>query len=280
MSVESRSPRRFRRPEEASEDAVRREEPAPPPDHAQRVLALQRTAGNQAVGAELHRARTAMLSRTVKVKKSKLDEAPVVPKAILTEFPTLKAAALKTEAKKWIDDRKPRGEFASDEEFYRAVAKPLAESAGPVDDDRWALLGRAAKKNGKVTPVQWSKFNPVEQGKLLNELMDCVIQVSSNPDSSACHLNKHGKLPTKVDWKRLENLTTAQKATQTPYFEILIPGHPESGITRGVIDIRTSRVYLTAHYDTGSFVLLEGAPTALSGDWTTKATQFITTVTT
>ena len=280
MSSENRSPRRFRRPEEAPEDEVPREKLAPPLDHAQRVLALQRTAGNDAVGAELRRGRTATLSRTVKVKKSKLVEAPVVSKAILTEFPTLKAPALKAEATKWINDNKPRGDFTSDEEFYRAVAKPLAASAAPVDDDRWAVLGRAAKKSGKVTPVQWSKFNSVEQRELLKELTACVIQVSSNPDSSACHLNKHGKLPTAVAWKRLEKLSTAQKATQTPYFEILIPGHPDSGITRGVIDITTGRVYLTAHYDTGSFVLLEGAPATLSGDWTTKATAFVTTVTT
>ena len=51
MTLQSGSPRRSERPEEEREAAVRRDAP----DEVQRVLALQRTAGNQAVGAELQR---------------------------------------------------------------------------------------------------------------------------------------------------------------------------------------------------------------------------------
>jgi hypothetical protein len=272
-------PRRRPPRHEDERDAAARTGAQRPAEEVDRVLALQRAAGNHAVGAELQRMRSATLQRKVKVAKSTLTEPPIVSKAILKEFPHLNAKALREEATKWIADKtndKTR-EFTDADLFYRAVAKTLAVAAAPSEDQRWTVLGKAAKKSGKVTEVKWSTFNTVEAPQLLAELQACTIQLSSNPDTTAAHGNAHGKLPKKGLGDKLHKLSHGDQCDKTPYYEFLVTGQPASGITRGVFDKDARLVYLTAHYDQGSFVLLSGAPAGLLNDWGVKVAAFIRT---
>jgi hypothetical protein len=269
MPLEGRSRRRSQRSHDAREPLARSGEERPA-DDVQLVLALQRMAGNQAV------ARSATLHRKVKIGKTTLTAAPAVPPVVLKES-GLKAAALKAEATKWVNDKvtdKSRT-FTDDEHFYRTVAKSVASASAASEDARWTILGKAAKKNGKVTEVKWSTFNSVEGPLLLAELTACTIQLSSNSDTTAAHGNAHGKLPKKGLGENLKKLSAGDQCDKTPYFEFLVAGQSASGITRGVFDKDDGRVYLTAHYDEGSFVWLTGAPAALVADWNTKVAAFI-----
>ena len=240
--------------------AAERHEGAPEPDtlrpafDVQRILAMQRTAGNQAVGAELQRMRAAMLQRKVKIAApgTKADwlahksKTPPVPTGFQVP-PHTTSEKLFAEAQRWVGDKvTDRREFATDVAFYQAVAASLAPpttpGSAPVDDRRWAILGRAAKKSGKVTKVPWSTFNSVEAPLLLEELLASTVQVAANAGrSTACHGNVHGKLPKKVGpfgQKTLDQLTAAEQVDKTPYFEMLVAGQgSESGITLSLIHI-------------------------------------------
>ena len=218
MPLEGRSRRRSQRSHDAREPVARSGEERPA-DDVQLVLALQRMAGNQAV------ARSATLHRKVKIGKTTLTAAPAVPPVVLEES-GLKAAALKAEATKWVNDKvtdKSRT-FTDDEHFYRTVAKSVASASAASEDARWTILGKAAKKNGKVTEVKWSTFNSVEGPLLLAELTACTIQLSSNSDTTAAHGNAHGKLPKKGLGENLKKLSAGDQCDKTPYFEFLVAG--------------------------------------------------------
>ena len=75
--------------------------------------------------------------------------------------------------------------------------------------------------------------------------------------------------------KEFKELPQNEQIKLTPYVEILIPGHKNSAseIERGIIDVWSKQVYLTAHYDKGSFVWLSGAPDALVNTWRMKAME-------
>ncbi|WP_028067648.1 hypothetical protein [Solirubrobacter soli] len=237
-------------------------------DAGGRVLALQRTAGNHAVGA--------MLQRTVKVNKSLLKAPPPVTPAIKKALPGVDAKALTAEARNWIGDNKKgkEREFDSDLELYQAIAKTLAAAAAPRDENRWTILGQAVKKKGDVTTVKWATFSAPEAQALEAELSACTIQLSSNPDTTAAHGNSHGKLPKPGLGDGLKKFSKGEQVDKTPYFEFLVSGQSATGITRGIYDYESNLVYLTAHYDKGSFVLLSGAPAALATNWRAKVTEF------
>jgi hypothetical protein len=90
--------------------------------------------------------------------------------------------------------------------------------------------------------------------------------------------NSHGKLPKKVITPGnvpLDEVAIKQQPLHTPYYEFLIPGHKsENEIERAILDRNSRQIYITAHYETGSFVWLSGAPKALLDNWVAKASKY------
>lgn len=86
-----------------------------------------------------------------------------------------------------------------------------------------------------------------EQKNVVIELLKNVPVQAGSAKSTPWHKNEHGKLP--------------RKQGRTPYLEFLISGYKSKNlIERAVYDTQDRIVYLTCHYDTGSFVRLDGLP--------------------
>jgi hypothetical protein len=181
-------------------------------------------------------------------------------------------------AAQWRDDQQ-EGRFPSAEAFYRRMVSYVVRrgtaAPAPTNAAAWTVLGEAVTKNGQVTEVKWSNFNPTEANSLQAELENCQVQISSNTKTTACHVNAHGKLPKKVagpNGELVSDLEAHEQPKYTPYVEFLVTGHKsENGIERGILDLASGLVYLTAHYDTGSIAWLSGAPGALVSNWSQKA---------
>jgi hypothetical protein len=260
-------------------DERARPEPAEAPPVAL-LRSLQQAAGNQAVGRALQR-KVKIAPKTAWTKKD--GALPAMPdrfKAKYQPYAVEKAEAL---ARVWRDDEIEDGRaFASVEEFWRAVFHSVI-TEGTADTEEqpapaWSRLAAAVKQEGKLTELPWASLEPKSARALVAELQHLPVQASSNPKSTAFHANAHQKLPKKVnvpDGKELRDLPPDQQVKLTPYVEILIPGHKNdpSEIERGIIDVWDKQVYLTAHYDKGSFVWLSGAPDALVNPWRMKAME-------
>ena len=187
-------------------------------------------------------------------------------------------------ANTWAGDKVEEGRtFETDAAFWQAVANkvtPRAAATGPARRPRWDILKDAVETDGTVTDVPWRTFMPEEQTALLTELEACPVQVASGGGTStACHGNKHGKLPKRVpqvNGKDLDQLPPSQQVDNTPYFEFLVAGgqKKKSGIERGILDEADGLVYLTAHYDVGSIVVLSGVPGSLVANWRAKVVAY------
>lgn len=182
--------------------------------------------------------------------------------------------------------------YTTAEAFYQAlVAAVLSKGDGkaskqaegkkerrPKGKAPWPTIIHASTVEGRVQAVDWSSFDTDAADALLTELLEATVQLSSNTETTACHGNSHRKLPKPVDEARPEPLASIPKYQQpdhTDYIELLVRGHKkESGIERGIIDRRDGGVYLTAHYDKGSFVELVNAPRSLIADWQAKAEEY------
>jgi hypothetical protein len=253
-------------------------EPAPS-NEIQRLLAMQQSAGNQAVAATLQRKvkigdqKPPMVSHHAKV--------PAIPDDIQAAHPTA-LDAIATTARAWVVDKDLKGTYATTADFYKAVVKEVVGETvaeGPSKRDRWTILQAAVETDGAVTPVPWTRFKDTEQTLLEAELLACGIQRSTS-GSTAAHGNKHGKLPKPIvtdDGKDLDTLAAADQMDKTPYFEFLISGgHKKThgGIERAIIDIRDDRVWITAHYDKGSLAELVGVPGSVVTAWKAKVASY------
>jgi hypothetical protein len=195
-------------------------------------------------------------------------------------YAIVKAAEL---AKTWREDAVEEDRsFATADDFWKAVFHSVITD-GTADTTQqsaaaWDRLAQAVKQSGNVTELPWASLEPKSARALLAELQHASVQASSNPRASPFHENEHQKLPKKVNvppGKELKQLPVSEQIKLTPYVEILVPGHKNdpSEIERGIIDVWSKQVYLTAHYDKGSFVWLSGAPDALVNPWRMKAME-------
>jgi hypothetical protein len=271
----------------------RREEEQSAPGGAlpeqQLLLSLQQSAGNRAVSGELQRLRkgpgnAAGLHRKVKIGKNPKTAAWMKPNAALPKLPeafktgkTLTASsgyqdyivakAMKLAAD-WRNDATELGRtFETDNDFYEAVfTEVVTAGAAPTGTtgNAWSALKAAVKKPGPLFELPWATFAGAVGQALEAELTRCGVQRSSNPATTACHGNTHNKLPKKVvvpGGKTLASLPPNQQYPLTSYIEFLIPGHKsDTEIERGIFDKDSDQIYVTAHYDKGSFVWLSGAP--------------------
>ncbi len=273
MPLTSRS--RRREDEREHEEPARRDE-APPADDLQRILALQRTAGNHAV------ART--LARKVKIEDQKPPtishkaKLPAIPNSIVQNYgPVLQQ--IRTRAEAMASHKELQGTYDTALAFYQAIAdeiQPPAANAGPSKKGRWELLQEAVETDGTITPVPWTRFSQAEATLLEAELLACPVQVAGNGKSTAAHANKHGKLPKPSllpNGEFIDTLDAKDQMDKTDYFEMLISGgHKKNhgGIERAIIDIVAGRVWITAHYDTGSLAELTGFPGSIVPNWRQK----------
>jgi hypothetical protein len=165
---------------------------------------------------------------------------------------------------------------------FRAVITEGTADETVQSGAAWDRLAQAVKTSGNVTELPWASLEAKSARKLVEELRDLPVQDSSNPKSSPFHGNAHKKLPKQVhvpEGKELSQLPADEQVKRTPYVEILVPGHKStSGIERGIIDTWSKQVYLTAHYDQGSFAWLSGAPDALVNPWLMKAMAAVNAV--
>jgi hypothetical protein len=260
------------------DEQQRPEAPEAPP--VALVRSLQQAAGNQAVGRALR--------RKVKIAPKKawaktLEPLPAMPARFNDKYQpyvVVKADAL---AKAWREDEVEEDRsFASADEFWTAVfGSVITEGTADATQQSaaaWDRLTQAVKQPGDVTELPWASLEPKSARALLAELQHLPVQASSNPKATPFHANEHQKLPKKVNvppGKELRQLPLDQQIKLTPYVEILIPDHKSdaSEIERGIIDVWSKQVYLTAHYDKGSFVWLSGAPDALVNPWRMKAME-------
>lgn len=272
---------RRRTDEQRREDAApRRDEPqqAVAADDADVLLALQQGAGNQAVSR--------LIQRRVKLGNSNTwatrSTVPPVPARFEAEYQPHVVEQARRLAEQWVTDGEERAPFATAEHLYRKIFGRLVHAGtapdAPTNYPAWTVLKNAVETEGQVTEVKWANFNTQEGTKLLDELMNCNVQRSGNAETTAFHGNAHGKLPKRVAGPNGEVLAEMPKADQqnhTPYVEFLIPGHKkENGIERGILDRTSGLIYVTAHYDVGSFAWLSGVPGALVSNWSKKATEY------
>ena len=270
------------------------------PEH-QLLVSLQQSAGNRAVSAELQRLRrgsvsAARLQRRVKIGKN-LKTAPWMKKdAALPKLPdafkigrtskseagyqaNIVAAAMKVAAA-WRNDAVEQGrEFLTVDAFYEAVFNEVitrGAAATTTAGKAWPALKVAVNKPDGFVELPWATFAGVVGTDLEAELSACDVQRSNNSGTTACHANKHNKLPKKiVDAERLAALPANQQWPRTPYIEFLVTSHKsDTEIERAVLDRDADQIYITAHYDKGSFVWLSGAPPTLVNNWKRKATAY------
>jgi hypothetical protein len=267
--------------EQEREDAARRRDQAQPTvasDRADVLLALQQGAGNQAVSRLVQR-KVKFGNSTKWATKATL---PPVPARFVAEYQPHVVEQAERLAEQWVTDGEERAPFAAPEDFYRKIFGRLVHAGtapdAPTNYPAWTVLKNAVDTEGNVTEVKWSNFNPVQAGLLLQELSACNVQRSDNENTTAFHGNAHGKLPKQVAGPNGELVSTLPKTDQqnhTPYVEFLIPGHKkENGIERGILDRTAGLVYITAHYDVGSFAWLSGVPGSLVSNWSKKASDY------
>jgi hypothetical protein len=272
----SRTRARTGEPEETERE--RRDEPAL--SQAQMLLALQRTAGNQAVAGALQRKVKLGTKPWLKANAA----LPAISPAIKDRYEPYVVDQVETLARQWRDDAvaTPARAFATADLFYQAVFDHVLTQgkAGVASDaNRWAKLKAGVKTAGNVTEVPWANFGAVEGPLLDTDLSACGVQISGNTGTTACHGNTHHKLPKKVNvpgGQELSSLLPSQQPAHTDYIEFLVPGHKnETGIERAILDRATGQIYITAHYTVGSFVWLSGAPGGLVANWQAKALTYV-----
>ncbi len=203
----------------------------------ERLLTLQRAAGNRAVCSVLQRCMPpsagSSLQRKVKLgdasapwlnKKSPL---PKMPASYQDEFSPATIKKAKELAQRWVGDDVEQGRtFADADVFYRTVFSQVTASAQtgrqeepgekakgrnktkapkqdkPGEDPAvavWDKIVAATEVEGNVTELPWSSFTTDEAGVLGPELLKCGVQISSNAKTTACHGNDHKKLPKQVN---------------------------------------------------------------------------------
>ena len=244
------------------------------------VRSLQQTAGNQAVARALQRK---VKIAPKKVWAKELEPLPAMPPRFNDKYQPYVVRKADDLAKTWRDDTvEENRSFATADDFWKAVFDSvITEGAADTTQQSaaaWDRLTHAVKQSGNVTELPWASLEPRSARALVAELQHLPVQASSNPKASPFHENEHKKLPKKVSvppGKELKQLPLNEQIKLTPYVEILIPGHKSdpSEIERGIIDVWSKQVYLTAHYDKGSFVWLSGAPDALVNTWRMKAME-------
>lgn len=259
---------------------------------AEWLLQLQRAAGNRATLDVVQRLSAPGTPVAVQ-RKVKFGTKPVLKKnAPLPAIPANLVAAyqasvverVRTLAAQMRDDPVTNGRtFPNETVFYQALFnQALTESTAVVGTktaNPWAKLAIETKQEGGVRDVPWASFETGAAASLQAELAACSVQVSSNQKTTACHGNKNNKLPKKVNTPggvALDTVPKGQQAQYTDYIEFLIPGHKSAiDIERAILDRVAGIIYITAHYESGSFVRLSGAPPALVANWQGKAANYI-----
>lgn len=211
------------------------------------------------------------------------EKLPPIPPTMAARYHAHAIAAVTAIVEGWRDDAVTIGRTWTDtSKLYQAAIDQFLTQPGaaPVSATApWARLAFAVHRedaNGLVE-MPWASFG-AGAAALEAELKACEVQVSSNPDTTACHGNSHGKLPKRVITPTggpLDEVEIKEQPKYTPYYEFLIPGHKsENEIERGILDRNSRQIYITAHYETGSFVWLSGAPKALLDNWVRKASKY------
>lgn len=259
---------------------------------AEWLLQLQRAAGNRATLAVVQRlsAPGTPLAVQRKVKfgnkqfLKKNAPLPAIPANLAAAYQESVVARVRVLAEGMRDDAVTNGRaFANETVFYQALfTQVLTEStavAGAKTANPWGKLAFEVKQEGGVRDVPWASFETAAAASLQAELAACSVQVSNNQGTTACHGNKNNRLPKKVNTPggvALDTLPKGQQAQYTDYIEFLIPGHKSTiDIERAILDRAAGIIYITAHYESGSFVRLSGAPPALVANWTVKAATYI-----
>lgn len=252
---------------------------------------LQRAVEDRAVARDVQQLRegaadAGLLQRRVTVG-TKLynvgEKLPAIPPTIATHYNDHAIAAGTAIVEGWRDDTVTVGRTWTDARklYQAAIDQYLTQPSAAVVSTAapWARLAHAVKRedaNGLVE-MPWASFG-THAPALEAELKACNVQVSSNPDTTACHGNSHGKLPKKVITPTgvpLDEVEIKEQPKHTPYYEFLIPGHKkENEIERGILDRNSQQIYITAHYETGSFVWLSGAPRSLLDNWLRKVAKY------
>jgi hypothetical protein len=144
----------------------------------------------------------------------------------------------------------------------------------------WGTLAHAVTVNGNITEVDWTSFEVNAAQALEDELCRCPVQIASNGTTTAYHGNAHKKLPKPVvvpENRPLHEVPKDQQHLYTDYIEFTIAGghkNKHNGIERGILDRQTGAIFITAHYDKGSIVLLKNAPNSIVADWRAKADAY------
>jgi hypothetical protein len=123
------------------------------------------------------------------------------------------------------------------------------------------IAGSSLNGTGGVVIVDLGGLKATDEQKnvVIDLLKNAHVQAGS-ATSTPWHKNEHGKLP--------------RKQGKTPYLEFLIPGYKSKNlIERAVYDTQGRIVYLTCHYDTGSFVRLNGLPEDVKMELDRKAAE-------
>lgn len=262
-----------------------------PPTDATLLRCLQRAVETRAVARDVQQPREGsadggLLQRRVSVG-AKLygtgERLPPIPATMAARYHDHAIAAVTAIVEGWrADGVTVNRTWTHASKLYQAAIDQFLTQggAGTVSATApWTRLAFAVRRedaNGLVE-MPWASFG-TGTAALEAELKKCKVQISSNPRTTACHGNSHGKLPKKVvapGGVPLAELEISQQPLHTPYYEFLIPGHKsENEIERGILDRNSRQIYITAHYETGSFVWLSGAPKALLDDWVRKASKY------
>ena len=252
---------------------------------------LQRAVENRAAARDVQQLRegsadAGLLQRRMTVG-TKLytvrDRLPPIPPDMAARYQDRVVTAAMAIVEGWRDDAVTDNRTWTDaSKLYQAAINQCLTKASVVTASTaapWARLAHAVKRedsNGLVE-LPWESFG-AGAAALGDELKKCNVQISSNDRTTACHGNSHNKLPKKVITPGNVPLATLEKKEQplyTPYYEFLIPGHKsENEIERGILDRNSKQIYITAHYETGSFVWLSGAPESLVNNWLRKAVEY------
>ena len=264
---------RTRRREDEREAARAEETPQAPSNEIQHLLAMQQSAGNQAVAATLQRKvkigdqKPPMVSHKAKV--------PAIPDDISAAHD---AAALNARiaaaAQALVVHKDLKGEYATTVDFYKAVVKEVVGETAADGAVQARRAGRSSRPPSRPTAPspRFPGHGSTTRSRRCSR-RSCWPARSRSLDSgrsTAAHGNKHGKLPKPIppdEGKELDTLAPQDQMNKTPYFEFLISGgHKKThgGIERAIIDIKDDRVWITAHYDKGSLAELVGVPEAWS----------------